>query len=459
MKYVSTRGGASASFEEALLQGLAPGGGLYVPESWPGLRDDWREAYADAPYAQIAAEVATLFGGDAFTADEWAALMADAYAGFDHPDVAPLRELESGLYLLELWHGPTCAFKDFAMQVLARAFDKVLARRGLKRTIVVATSGDTGAAAVEALKGMDNLSLVVMHPKGRISDVQRRQMTTCTEDNVHNLAVEGTFDDCQTIVKALFADTALAQEIGLGAVNSINWVRIVAQVPYYLSTAARLGAVPAFSVPTGNFGDIFAGYVGQRMGLETGPMVIATNANDILHRTLETGTYAPAPAQSTYSPAMDIQISSNFERLLFEAVDRNADGLKQLMDDLKAKGEMMLPRAALTHIRTTFRSASVSDECTSKEIARAWDSYGVLIDPHTAVGLRAARERLVASELPAVVLSTAHPAKFPDTVAAATGETPALPARLAAVMEGAERCTDVPASAEAVKSFLKANLS
>ncbi len=455
MIYLSTRGAGPVSFEEVLLQGLGPDGGLYVPRAWPVLAD----ATPSQSYQDIATDVATAFGGEINSRDDWAALIRDAYADFAHPDIAPLRELEPGLFLLELFHGPTCAFKDFAMQVLARAFDQVLRRRKMRRTILVATSGDTGAAAVEALKGLQNLSLVVLHPKGRISDVQRRQMTTCDADNVRNVAIDGSFDDCQRIVKRLFGDEDLREGLGLGAVNSINWVRIVAQIPYFIYAAAQLGEAAAFSVPTGNFGDIFAAYAARRMGLATGPLVIATNANDILHRTLQSGIYKPQSAQATHSPAMDIQIASNFERLLFDVLGGDADRLTPLMAQLQNDGEMHIPGDALDAIREVFLSARVSDAATRLEIKDAHDRYGVLIDPHTAVGLRAARQTLGDISGPKVVLATAHAAKFPDTIVAATGLEPPIPARLEAAMTGAERFVTLAATFEAVKGFLKAEMS
>ncbi len=455
MNYVSTRGAGPTGFEEVLLEGLAPDGGLYMPADWPQLP----VFPAHSPYQAIATAIAHLFGGDTFTQDELARLIDDAYAGFDHPDIAPLRELEPGLYLLELFHGPTCAFKDFAMQVLARAFDQVLKRRNMRRTILVATSGDTGAAAVEALKGLENLSLVVLHPKGRISDVQRRQMTTCDAANVRNVAIDGTFDDCQMIVKQVFADKALRQQLGLGAVNSINWVRIVAQIPYFVFAAQQLGDAPAFAVPTGNFGDIFAAYAARKMGLKTGPLVIATNANDILHRLLETGTYKPLTTQPTHSPAMDIQVASNFERLLFDLLGGDAGALAGLMDDLRDDGEFTLPVTALKAMREVFRSARVDDEATRDEIKDAHHRYGLLLDPHTAVGLRAARMTLGDNDGPKVVLATADAAKFPETITLATGAVPPLPRRLEAVLEGTERYSSLPATVGAVKTFLTSEMA
>jgi len=459
VNYVSTRGaGAPVSFEEALLEGLAPDGGLYVPESWPQLRENWQAEMRDAQFADFALLSAKTFAGGSFTDDELERLVARAYASFDHPDIAPLRELGPDLYLLELFHGPTFAFKDFAMQLLAQLFAAALARRGERRTIVVATSGDTGAAAVEAFAGLAGVDLFVMHPEGRISEAQRRQMTTCEASNVHNIAVNGSFDDCQRVLKALFADDRFRGDVSLGAVNSINWARIMVQTAYYLSTLARLGRPAAFSIPTGNFGDIFAGYVAQRMGADLGPLVIATNTNDILHRTLTTGVYKVEGATPTLSPAMDIQIASNFERLLFELLDRNASALKRLMKDLVDTGEMVLPKEALATMRATFRSARVSDEETLAEIGRAAEDYNVLIDPHTAVGLRAEREALQDVAGAHVVLSTAHPAKFTQTVARATGKNPQIPAKIEGQAGAVERYDRLPPDAGEIMAYVRARI-
>ncbi len=457
--YISTRGDETrASFVDALLAGLAPDGGLYMPVSWPQLSAGWQADLKDAPYTEFAYRVAQAFAGESFIEDELRELVATTYAPFDHKDVAPLRELEPNLYLLELFHGPTFAFKDFAMQMLGHLFDAALKARGERRTIVVATSGDTGAAAVEALGGRETLDLFVMHPEGRISDAQRRQMTTSTASNVHNIAVKGTFDDCQRILKSLFADDAFRTKISLGAVNSINWARIMAQTSYFLSTAARLGAPAAYSVPTGNFGDIFAGFVAKRMGVAMGPMVIATNANDILHRTLATGIYKVEGASATLSPAMDIQVASNFERLLFEALDRDAGTLKSMMDGLTTTGEMKIPDAALAMMCETFLSDHVSDAETSDEIAKTFEATGIMVDPHTAVGLRAARQQLADYNGPRVVLSTAHPAKFADTVEAATGKAPDLPPHLAKVMKLPESFDQMAADASAIKDYIEARI-
>ncbi len=465
MNYISTRSSAAAvSFEEALLQGLAPDGGLYVPEIWPQLEPDWQAKLKHAPYTEFACLVARAFAGESFDEGELKAIVNATYAPFDHTDVAPLRELEpgsgpaSGLFLLELFHGPTFAFKDFAMQMLGHLFDAALTRRGERRTIIVATSGDTGAAAVEALAGRAALDLFVLHPEGRISDAQRRQMTTSSAANVHNIAIQGTFDDCQNVLKALFGDQAFREEVALGAVNSINWARIMAQTAYYLSTLARLGRPAAFSVPSGNFGDAFAGFVAHKMGAELGPLVIATNTNDILHRTLVTGIYKIESTAATLSPAMDIQIASNFERLLFEVLDRDADTLAGLMNDLAKDREMRIPDAALEQMRELFLSHRVSDEDTRDEIAKTYQATGVFIDPHTAVGLRAAREVLKETSGPRVVLATAHPAKFVETVKAATNKSPDIPQKLARVMTAEERYDRLMPDAGAIMEYVRARI-
>ena len=457
--YVSTRGDTTpVSFSDALLRGLAPDGGLYMPAAWPQLESGWQARLKGAPYTDYAFEVARAFAGGDFNDGDLRQLVATTYANFDHEDVAPIRELEPDLYLLELFHGPTFAFKDFAMQMLGHLFDAALKKRNERRTIVVATSGDTGAAAVEALGGRETLDLFVMHPEGRISDAQRRQMTTSTAANVHNIAVQGTFDDCQRILKSLFADDTFRTGVCLGAVNSINWARIMAQTAYFLATAAKFDALAAYSVPTGNFGDIFAGFVARQMGVAMGPMVIATNSNDILHRTLTTGTYRIADASATLSPAMDIQVASNFERLLFEVLGRDSGGLAALMDDLGRKGEMKIPEAALAQMRETFLSDHVSDAETSDEIRTTFEATGVMVDPHTAVGLRAARRQLTEFSGPRIVLSTAHPAKFADTVEAATGNAPEMPPRLGQMLSATEHFDTMLPDAKAIKSYIRARI-
>ncbi|KAI94405.1 threonine synthase [Rhodomicrobium udaipurense JA643] len=455
MMYVSTRGAApKADFEEALLAGLAPDGGLYIPETWPQLSS--LPASPTGAYAAAAAHVMTPYMGGNPGEAELFALVSDAYARFADPDTAPLKTIGPDLYLLELFHGPTLAFKDFAMQVLSRLMERALKRRGQRTTIVGATSGDTGAAAVEAFRGRDDIELFILYPHGRISDVQRKQMTTATEDNIHAIAIEGTFDDTQAILKALFGDAEFRTRHALSAINSINWARIVAQTVYYYTAAAKLGTAcrPSFAVPTGNFGDIFAGFASSLMGLSMGRLVIATNENDILARTLESGRYEPKGVVPTDSPSMDIQISSNFERLLFEESGRDADLVNRAMADLKAKGHFDLPPATLARIRERFTAWRVTREEAAEATRALFDETGMIIDPHTAVGVVAGKREQERSGGSMVVLSTAHPAKFPEAVTRATGRAADIPERLVERLQGRERVQVLPNSAAAVADVI-----
>src|SRR6185369_2391206 len=402
MRYVSTRGEApSLDFVDVMLAGLARDGGLYVPERWPVLDRASIESFAGKPYAEVAVEVIRPFVGDGITQADLARMVREAYGSFRHPAVAPLAELNPNLFVLELFHGPTLAFKDLAMQLVARLMDHVLLQRGERTTIVVATSGDTGGAAVEAFRGRAQVDLVVLFPHGRISDVQRRMMTSATDANVHAVAIDGTFDDCQALVKAMFNHHAFRDRVRLSGVNSINWARIVAQAVYYFTAAVALGAPHrkvAFTVPTGNFGDVYAGYVAQRMGLPIDRLVVATNVNDILARTFASGAYEIKDVVATASPSMDIQISSNFERLLFEAGRRDAASVRAMMASLAQSRRFVVPAQALKEMRALMREA------------------GYCIDPHTAVALAVAEKEARDPSVPMVVLSTAHPAKFPDAV-------------------------------------------
>jgi threonine synthase len=458
MMYVSTRGAAPhADFEEALLAGLAPDGGLYMPERWPEL-----PSLAELPaahYAAAAAHVIAPFTGGNPGHAELLALLSDAYARFSCADTAPLRQIGPDLYLLELFHGPTLAFKDFAMQALSRLMERALKRRGARTTILGATSGDTGAAAVEAFRGRRDIELFILFPHGRISDVQRRQMTAAREDNIHAIAIEGTFDDCQAIVKALFGDGAFRERHALSAINSINWARIVAQAVYYYTSSARLGpgARPGFTVPTGNFGDIFAGFTAAKMGLPMGRLVIATNENDILARTLETGRYQPRGVTPTDSPSMDIQISSNFERLLFEESGRDASFVNRAMADLRDEGGFDLPASVLGRIRERFSAHRVSRDEASAAMRKVMDETGMLIDPHTAVGVAAASRVRARPPGPMVALATAHPAKFPEAVKRATGRTAEIPERLRERLTGPERFKLAPNSPKAVADIIAAH--
>jgi threonine synthase len=460
VRYVSTRGEAPPlGFMDVTLAGLARDGGLYVPESWPRLSAETIVGFAGRPYAEVAVEVIRPFVGDTISEAELSRLAREAYGTFRHPAVVPIAQFGAGTFLLELFHGPTLAFKDVAMQLLARLMDHALAARGERTTIVVATSGDTGGAAVEAFRGRERADLFVLFPQGRISDVQRRMMTTANDNNVHALAVEGTFDDCQALVKGLFNHHAFRDRVRLSGVNSINWARIVAQVVYYFTAAATLGAPHrkvSFTVPTGNFGDIFAGYVATRMGLPIDRLVIATNVNDILARTLATGTYDVREVVATSSPSMDIQVSSNFERLLFEATGRDAAAVRAMMASLAQSGRFSLSSEMLSRIRALFNADRADEEETAATIRTALRETSRLIDPHTAVGLAVAEKETRDPAVPMIVLGTAHPAKFPEAVEAACGVRPGLPDWLSDLPERPERATAMPVDQAAVEKFILA---
>jgi threonine synthase len=458
MRYVSTRGRApEAGFIDVLLAGLAPDGGLYAPAAWPVLSADNIGAFAGQPYAEVAAAILGLFAGEEIDADTLNRICARAYAGFSHPAVAPLRRLAPGRFLLELFHGPTLAFKDVAMQVLGGLFEHVLALRGRTMTIVAATSGDTGGAAAAAFAHVAGVRLVVLFPEGRVSDVQRRFMTTTGADNVRCVAVDGDFDTCQAIVKALFADEAFARESELAAVNSINLARIAAQCVYYFTAATALGA-PArpvsFAVPTGNFGDAYAGWGARRMGLPIERIVVATNAHDIVARALTEGRYRRGQTIATQSPAMDIQVASNFERLHFEYAGRGNLETAAAYETFARTAELVLPPAIRAAMAEVFEGRSVSEAATTEAMRRAWDETGELVDPHTAVALAGAdAAETLGARTPLVVLSTAHPTKFPEAVAAA-GLTADV-ARVEALGRLSERFDRLPADAEAVKAYVR----
>ncbi|WEK52372.1 MAG: threonine synthase [Candidatus Kaistia colombiensis] len=459
MKYVSTRGIAPAlGFSDVLLAGLARDGGLYVPETWPTFAAADFARLAGRPYDEVAYAVIHPFVAGEIADADLARMCAEAYATFRHPAVAPLVQTGPNHFILELFHGPTLAFKDVAMQLLARLMDHVLAERGRRATIVGATSGDTGGAAIEAFRGRAATDIFILFPHGRVSPVQQRQMTTVHDANVHAIALEGTFDDCQAIVKGLFNDHGFRDRVSLSGVNSINWGRIVAQVVYYVTAALSLGA-PArsisFTVPTGNFGDVFAGYVAKKIGLPIDRLVIATNTNDILARTLESGRYEMTGVVPTQSPSMDIQISSNFERLLFEAAGRDGDGVRRLMAGLGQSGAFTMPESALASIRSEFAAGRTSEAETEATMRDTLAATGYLADPHTAVALAvAARQPETGS--PMVTLSTAHPAKFPAAVEAATGIHPALPLWLGDLMQREERFTVLPNDIGAIARFVEA---
>ena len=458
MRYVSTRGEAgSLDFAQVMLAGLARDGGLYVPETWPSVMSEQIAGFAGRPYAEVACHVMRPFVGSSVAEADLARMAQEAYGTFRHPATAPLVQLNPNLFVLELFHGPTLAFKDLAMQLVARLMDHALRQRGERTTIVVATSGDTGGAAVEAFRGREQVDLVVLFPHGRISEVQRRMMTTVPEGNVHALAIEGTFDDCQALVKAMFNHHAFRDRVRLSGVNSINWARIVAQAVYYFTAAVALGAPSrgvAFTVPTGNFGDVFAGYVAAQMGLPVQRLVVASNVNDILPRTFATGTYEVRGVTATTSPSMDIQVSSNFERLLFEAYDRDPGAVRALMGSLAQSRRFSVSAPALERMRERF-SADRADEEESAATMRAWmREASYCADPHTAVALAVAEKEARDSHVPMVVLSTAHPAKFPDAVKAACGVTPALPAWVGDLKSRPERMHILAADQGAVEKFV-----
>ena len=456
MHYVSTRGAAPVlDFGDALLAGLADDGGLYVPEAWPVLGDGGR-----GDYVETAVEVMSPYVGDSVGADAFAAMVEDTYAVFDAPDVAPIVELSDGIHLLELFHGPTLAFKDVALQLVGRLFDHELDRRGERVTIVGATSGDTGSAAIEACRDRDNMDLVILHPAGRVSDVQRRQMTTVTSANVHNVAVDGTFDDCQDLVKAMFADVVFRDRVGLSAVNSINWARVMAQVVYYVVAAERLGgrrSPVAFSVPTGNFGNVFAGHVARCSGLAVPQLVVGSNTNDVLTQFFVEGTMTIDEVVPTSSPSMDIQVSSNLERLLFELLDRDGAAVAEQLNRFRASGSFRLDPVLHAALGDGWAGARFDDGTVRDCIATEADRSGVLLDPHSAVGVLAARACRRDPSVPMVALATAHPAKFPDAVADATGIRPPLPERLADLHERPERLTRLPNDLAVVQEFVEAH--
>ncbi len=460
MLHVSTRGDAPAlSFSDALLAGLARDGGLYLPQSWPRLSPTEIAGFSGKPYAAVAERVIGALSDGDIEPNALGQMIGEAYATFRHPAVCPLTQIGDNLFVLELFHGPTLAFKDVAMQLLGRLMDHVLGQRGQRATIIGATSGDTGGAAIDAFKGLKSVDVFILYPHGRVSDVQRRQMTTVEAENVHAIAVEGTFDDCQNLLKAMFNHHAFRDEIGLSGVNSINWARIAAQVVYYFTAAVSLGAPQrkvSFSVPTGNFGDILAGWVAKQMGLPISQLTIATNSNDILTRTLQSGVYEMRGVAATTSPSMDIQISSNFERLLFEAHDRDAAQVTQMMRSLQQSGRFEIASEPLARIRAEFDAAAMSESEIAAEIRETWTESGYLLDPHSAIGVGAARRGLARDPAtPVVVLGTAHPAKFPAAVEAACGVVPKLPAHLGDLMERQERFTVLPNEIGAIERFVR----
>ncbi len=460
MRYISTRGAAPVlNFGEAMMTGLARDGGLYVPEVVPQMTHAEIAGLAGLPYEEIAYRVMRPFIGDTFGDVEFKVLLSNAYKGFGHAARAPLVQLGPNHFLLELFHGPTLAFKDFAMQLIGQMMQAALAKTGARITIVGATSGDTGSAAMEAFRGLANVDLFILYPHGRVSDVQRRQMTTPVEANVHALAMDGDFDDCQARVKDMFNDFDFRDGVRLAGVNSINWARVLAQVVYYFSAAVSLGA-PArpvsFTVPTGNFGDIFAGYIARKMGLPIEQLVIATNQNDILDRAIKSGEYKTNGVKPSISPSMDIQVSSNFERALFDAYGRDGAAVAALMEEMKTGG-FSISQGALQMLRETFASGRCSEEETRATITHAYATTGEVLCPHSAVGVKVAEEHL--GQVPMITLATAHPAKFPDAVEAAMGTRPALPDRMADLFDRPERMTRVANDLGALQALIRERIA
>ena len=464
MKYISTRGQAPAlSFEDAMLSGLATDGGLYVPDTWPQMSADEIAALAGLSYEEAAFRVIKPFIGETFSNDELRGILVRAYGSFRHPARVPLVQYGPNDFIAELHHGPTLAFKDVAMQLIGQMFEAVLKRRSERVTIVGATSGDTGSAAIEAFKGLESVDVVILYPHGRVSDVQRKQMTTPSEANVHAVAMDGDFDDCQARLKDMFNDADFRGEVKLAGVNSINWARVMAQVVYYFTTAVSLGAPHrkvSFTVPTGNFGDIFAGYVAKRMGLPIDRLVIATNQNDILHRTLQSGDHRKEGVTPSISPSMDIQVSSNFERLLYDLYDREGDAVDQLMAEL-GQGGFALSQGALDRLRAEFDSGSCTETETLNTIKSTMENAGEVLCPHSAVAVKVAQEQGagMVPMVPMVALATAHAAKFPEAVEAACGVRPTLPPHMADLFDREERVTRCANDLGALKALIREKIA
>ena len=459
MKYVSTRGEAPVlAFDDVLLAGLAEDGGLYVPESWPQFSADELTAMAGLSYVEIAYRVIRPFVAGTIADADLESMIEDTYAGFGHSAVAPMKQIGPNEWLMELFHGPTLAFKDFALQLVGRMFAYVLAARGERVTIVGATSGDTGSAAIEACRDRDNIDVFILFPEGRVSPVQQRQMTTVDSANVHAIAVDGTFDDCQDLVKAMFNDSQFRTEHNLSAVNSINWARVMVQIVYYFAAAVRLGAPQrpvSFAVPTGNFGNVLAGWAAWKCGLPIDRLVIGTNSNDILYRFFETGEMKMAGVAPTLSPSMDIQVSSNFERLLFDMLEGDGAAVRNWIDEFRETGAVSVDDARLAAAREKFDAARLDDDGTQRVIREIYDTTGELLDPHSAIGVDAARQCRGDQAVPMISLATAHPAKFPDAVQTATGVHPALPDRIAWLFDRDEKFATLPNDIAAVQDFVR----
>lgn len=463
MRYLSTRGQApQLNFDDTLLAGLAADGGLYLPESWPQLSADDLRSFRGLSYAELAVRVMEPFVGGRIPRSDFERLVHDAYDSFGHPAVAPLTQADSNLWLMELFHGPTLAFKDVAMQLLGRLFDHVLKQRGERITIVGATSGDTGSAAIEACRDREAIKIFILFPKGRVSEVQRRQMTTVSSSNVHAIEIDGTFDDCQDLLKAMFNDAGLRSELRLSAVNSINWARVMAQIVYYVHAAVSLGAPDrsiSFSVPSGNFGNIFAGYAARAMGVPVAQLVVGSNRNDILTRFFTGNDMTVTAVEPTLSPSMDIQISSNFERLLFDLLDRDGAAVEHAVGAFRKSGRLPLDDARWQRAAGMFAAHSTDDTRTKEVISEMYSASGMLIDPHTAIGVDAARATVRDPAVPMVSLATAHPAKFPDAVEEATGVRPALPAHLADLFDREERMVSLPNDLGPLSEFVRENIA
>ncbi len=461
MKYISTRGQAPIlDFENVLLSGLARDGGLYVPDTWPMFSSSEVKEFSSLTYNELALRVIQPFVGDSIETVKLSEMINSSYSRFTTADTAPLKEIGKNEYLLELFHGPTLAFKDIALQILGHLFDHILRTRGKTTTIIGATSGDTGSAAIEAMRDRDAIEVFMLHPYGRISDVQRRQMTTVISPNIHNIAIEGNFDDCQDLVKAMFNDKLFCDRMRLGAVNSINWARIMSQIVYYFYAAAKVGELKnpiSFAVPTGNFGNVFSGYSAMCMGLNVDQFVVGSNRNDILTRFFETGSMTIQDVHSTLSPSMDIQVSSNFERLLFEILDHDGDRLQLIMNEFRKKGNFSIDNKALEIIQSIFYGASFDDDETKNTILDIFEKTGELVDPHTAVGIAAGRAQRREKSVPMIALATAHPAKFPDAVNLSVGQRPALPKRLNQLMEKKEKFIILPNNVNLIQSFISDN--
>jgi len=464
LRYISTRGQApKLNFEGALLTGLARDGGLYVPETWPSWSEAQFQKLAGKPYAEVAGAVMKPFIGSSLKQSQLDQAIKTAYGSFRHQAVAPLVEIDESLWLMELFHGPTLAFKDVALQLLGQLYDMVLKARGERITVVGATSGDTGSAALEACKNRAAIDIFILHPKGRVSEVQRRQMTTIEADNIHNIAIDGSFDDCQDMVKAMFNDPAFRDRVNMAAVNSINWARVMAQIVYYVTGALALGAPGRpvnFAVPSGNFGNVFAGYAARAMGLPINQLIVGSNRNDILTRFFTTGAMKTSKVTPSLSPSMDIQVSSNLERLLFDLFDRKGEKLGAAMSEFRRSGRFEAPKKGWAKTAKLFKAHRLDDRETLSAMRDIHRKTGMLVDPHSAIGIMAALEERKGKRsdgMPTIALATAHPAKFPDAVEKATGIRPALPAHLADLLDRRENLAELPNELGKVQDYVLAH--